>query len=135
VSEANIDVVRAGFEALSEGGVEAMLPFVHPDFEATTPPGLAAEPDTYRGHDGVRRYFASFYEAMDRVIFEPDEYIPVGDRVVVPMTLRARGRTTGIEAEQRLVGIWDVKDGKLIRSEVFATLEEAMAAARGASGP
>jgi ketosteroid isomerase-like protein len=133
MNQTNADLVRQGFEAMGEGDVEALLPFIHPDFEATTPPALAAEPDTYRGADGIRRYFDSFYEAMDRVNFEPHDFIPVGERVVVPLTLRARGRTTGIETAQDIVLIWDLKDGKAIRIEVYATLEEAMAAAR--SGP
>ena len=113
------------------GDIEALLPLIHPEFEVTTPPGLAAEPDTYRGPDGIRRYFESFYEVMDRVSFEADDFIPVGERVVVPVTLRARGRTTGIETSQKVVQIWDLKDGKAIRIEIYATLDEAMAAARG----
>jgi ketosteroid isomerase-like protein len=131
VPEENVELVRQGFEAMRSGDVEAVLPLIHPEFELTTPPGLAAEPDTYRGPEGVRRYFESFYEVMDRVTFEADDFIPVGERVVVPVTLRARGRTTGIEAAQKVVQIWDLKDGKAIRIEVYATLEEAIAAARG----
>lgn len=134
MGESNADLVRRGFEAMREGDVDALLPFIHPDFEATTPPGLAAEPDTYRGANGIRRYFDSFYEAMDRLNFEPHDFIPVGERVVVPLTLRARGRTTGIETAQDIVLIWDVKDGKAIRIEVYATLEEAMAPARSTTG-
>jgi ketosteroid isomerase-like protein len=134
MSQTNADLVRQGFEAMREGDVDALLPFIHPDFEATTPPALAAEPDTYRGADGIRRYFDSFYEAMDRVNFEPHDFIPVGERVVVPLTLRARGRTTGIETAQDIVLIWDLKDGKAIRIEVYATLDEAMAAARSTAG-
>jgi ketosteroid isomerase-like protein len=134
VAEENVELVRQGFEAMREGDVDAVLPFIHPDFEATTPPALAAEPDTYRGVDGVRRYFESFYEAMDRVTFEPKDFVQVGERVVVPLTLRARGRTTRIETAQDIVLIWDVKDGKAIRIEVYATLEEAMAAARSTPG-
>jgi ketosteroid isomerase-like protein len=129
MSETNADLVRQGFEAMREGDVEALLPFIHPDFEATTPPALAAEPDTYRGAEGIRRYFESFYEAMDRVAFEPADFIPIGERVVVPVTLRARGRTTGIETAQDVVLIWDLKDGKAIRIEVHATLEAALKAA------
>ena len=125
-----MDIVRAGFEALNSGGVEALIPFVHPDFEATTPPDLAAEPDTYRGHEGVRRYFNSFYDAMDRVSFDAEDFIEVGDLVVVPMVLRARGRTTGIEVEQRVAQVWTLEDGKAIGAEAFATLDEAMAAAK-----
>jgi ketosteroid isomerase-like protein len=130
MSDANVELVRQGFEAMREGDVDALLPFIHPDFEATTPAALAAEPDTYRGTEGIRRYFDSFYEAMDRLSFEPEAFIPVGERVVVPLTLRARGRTTGIETAQDIVLIWDLKDGKAIRIEVYATLDEAMAAAK-----
>ena len=112
--------------------MEALLTLIHPDFEVTTPPGLAAEPDTYRGPEGIRRYFDSFYEIMDRVSFEPHDFIGVGERVVVPVTLRARGRTTGIETTQKLVQVWELRDEKAYRIEVYATLEEAMEAARSA---
>ncbi len=127
----NVRLVQGGFEALSEGGVEALLPFLHPEFEVTTPANLAAEPDTYRGHEGVRRYFASFYDAMDEVRFEPREFREAGGRVIVPVTLTARGRTTGIEARQEFVMTWTLRDGKALRVEAFATLEEALQAAEG----
>jgi ketosteroid isomerase-like protein len=130
----NLDIVRRGFEAVREGGVEALLPLIHPEFEMTTPPALSAEPDTYRGPEGMRRYFASFLEAMDEVTFEAHEMRTVGELVVVPVTLRARGRTTGIETEQEVVLVWEVRDGRAFRVEVFATLEEAMGAARGRIG-
>jgi ketosteroid isomerase-like protein len=126
----NIEIVRQGFEALDEGGIDALLPFIHPEFEVTTPAELAAEPTTYRGPRGLRRYFDSFYEAMDKVEFAPDDFIAVGESVVVPVTLRARGRTTGIETEQRIVQIWELIEGRAIRVRVFATIDEALAAAR-----
>ena len=42
--------------------IEGSSPLIHSDFEATTPPSLASEPDTYRGPDGIRRWFDSFDE-------------------------------------------------------------------------
>jgi hypothetical protein len=129
-ADENVEIMRAGMAAFEEGGVEALLTFVHPEFEMTTPANLAAEPDTYRGHDGMRRYFESFYDAMDEVSFAPSELIPAGDAVVVPMTLRARGRTTGIETEQAVVTTWWLRDGKAIRVDIFATFDEALEAAQ-----
>jgi ketosteroid isomerase-like protein len=125
----NVELVRDGFEALERGGVEELLPFIHPEFETTTPPGLAVEPDTYRGHEGLRRYFDSFYEVMDEVHFIPDEFVEVGERVVVPIRVVARGRETGIEAEQRVFQVWSLRDEQAHRVEVFATRREAMDAA------
>src|SRR4051794_15330513 len=129
MSETNLELVRQGFEAMSAGDPDAMMPFIHPEFEVTTPPGLAAEPDTYRGPDGVRRYFDSFYDAMDEIRFEPREFHEAGGRVIVPVTLTAKGRTTGIEARQELVMAWTLRDGQATRVEVFATVDEALAAA------
>jgi hypothetical protein len=49
-----LETVRRAHTALAEEGVEALLAFADPEFELT-PPSIASEPDTYRGHDGVRR--------------------------------------------------------------------------------
>jgi ketosteroid isomerase-like protein len=128
VAESNGELIRQGFDDLAAGGYEALLPLISPDFELTTPPGLAAEPDTYRGPDGMTRYFESFYEAMDEIHFEPHEFREIGDWVVVPFTLTARGRSTGLEAEQFGVMAWQLRDGLAVRLEVFAELSEALAA-------
>jgi uncharacterized protein len=131
VTAENTEIVRGGFEALSKGGVEALLPFIHPEFEVTTPPQFAAEPGTYRGHEGIRRYFDSFYDAMDEVRFEPGEFLDAQGRVIVPTKLIARGRTTGIETQQDVVLVWSLRDGLAIRVEVYATLDKALEATRG----
>jgi ketosteroid isomerase-like protein len=124
----NLDAVRRGFEALDRGGVEAFLDFIDPQFETTTPSELTVEPATYRGHDGLRHYFESFYEIMDEVRFEPEDFIDAGDRVVVPARLVARGRDTGIEAVQQLAFVWTLRDGKGLRLETYATKAEALEA-------
>jgi ketosteroid isomerase-like protein len=134
VASSNLETVQEAFETLSEGGYEALLPLIHPEFEVTTPPELASEPDTYRGPEGVRRYFESFYEAMEEIHFEPTSFHAVGERVVVELRLRARGRTSGIEAEQRLVQVWDLRDGLAVKLEVYPGLDEALEAARLGGG-
>jgi ketosteroid isomerase-like protein len=125
----NIDIAKDGFAAFNDGGVEGILPFFHPEFEATTPPELASEPDTYRGHDGVRRWFYSFDEVMDSIRWDAHRFHEVGDRVVVEFTLRARGKTTGLDFGQDAVMVWEFRDAKAIGLQLFPTLDEAMAAA------
>jgi ketosteroid isomerase-like protein len=107
------------------------MPLIHPEFEMTTPANLAAEPDTYRGPEGVRRYFDSFYDAMDEVRFEPREFREAGERVIAQSTVTARGRATGIEVKQRVVLVWTLRDEQVIRVEVYATLDEALEATQG----
>ena len=73
------------------GGWEAMLELRRRGFEMTTPPGLAAEPDTYRGQEGIRRYWESFYEVMEEIHVEAgEEFDEIEDWVLATFTLRAR---------------------------------------------
>jgi ketosteroid isomerase-like protein len=129
MSSENVEIVQRGFDAFNERGVEGIVPFIHPEFEATTPPSLASEPDTYRGPDGIRRWFDSFDEVMDQIRWDGHSFQAFGDKVLVEFTLRARGKTTGLDFGQDAVMVWSLHDGKAIRVELFETLDEALAAA------
>jgi ketosteroid isomerase-like protein len=129
VSQENVEIVRTAYAALAEQGVEAVLAYADPEFEGTTPPSLASEPDTYRGHDGVRRYFGSFGDAMEGVYFEGQEFTAAGDKVLVDTKLHARGRTTGIDTEQRAFLVWTLRAGLVTGVETFAEREPAIEAA------
>jgi ketosteroid isomerase-like protein len=129
MSQENVEIVRSAYAALAEQGVEAMLAFTDPQFEATTPSSLASEPDTYRGHEGVRRYFGSFGDAMEGVQLEGQEFTSIGDKVLVDTRMRARGRTTGIEAEQRAFLVFTLREGLVTRMETFAEQGHAREAA------
>src|ERR1700690_3833846 len=96
MSHENEQIVRQAFEAFNSEDIERILALTHGDFEAVVPPELAAEPDTYRGHDGIRRYFESFQFAMAEIRFQPQRFWEMGQSVVVLATVRARGRQTGI---------------------------------------
>jgi ketosteroid isomerase-like protein len=130
MSQTNVEIVRGAYAALAEQGVEAMLAFIDPQFEATTPPSLASEPGTYRGHEGVRRYFASFGDAMEGVYAGGREFTAVGDKVLVDTTLHARGRTTGIATEQHAFLVWTLRESMVIRLETFPEQGQALEAAR-----
>lgn len=129
----NLEIVKRGFDAFNERGIEGIIPLIHSDFEATTPPSLASEPDTYRGPDGIRRWFDSFDEVMDEIRWEPHRFREVGDRVVVEFTLRARGKTTGLDFGQDAVMVWEIRDGMASRLDLFQSLDEALVAAEGSS--
>jgi ketosteroid isomerase-like protein len=128
VAESNSETMRKAFEGYDAEGWESMLPLLAPDFELTTPPGLAAEPDTYRGEDGMRRYFESFNEVMEEIRFQPHEFREIEDWVLIPFKMTARGRATGLEAGIDGVMAWMLRDGLAVRALVFAELEEALAA-------
>jgi ketosteroid isomerase-like protein len=131
MARSDLEVAKEATEAFGRNGVEGILPLIHPEFESTTPPGLAAEPDTYRGHEGIRRYFDSFYEAMDKVWLEAEDFREIGGKVMMHGRLWSRGRSTGLESNIEAIFVWTIKDEQVIRAEIFATEEEALAAIEG----
>jgi ketosteroid isomerase-like protein len=48
--------------------------------------------------------------------------------VLVEFTLRARGKTTGLDFGQDAVMVWELRDGLAIRVSLYPTLDEALAA-------
>jgi ketosteroid isomerase-like protein len=129
MSAENIEIARRAYATLAEEGVEAMLAFVDPEFEVTTPPSLASEPDTFRGHDGVRRWFGAFDDGLEGVYFEGREFTPAGDQVLVDTVLHARGRSTGIDVEQHAFVLWTVREGLAVKALVFPERGPALEAA------
>jgi ketosteroid isomerase-like protein len=128
MSQRNIDTLKRGFEAFNSADIERILAFVDPDFEGQIPAELSPEPDTYRGHEGIRRYFRTFWEAMEDIRYEPERFWDAGDStVVVSMRMTARGRQTSISVEQRFHQVWTVKGDKAIGVRTFLSLEEAFA--------
>lgn len=127
MSQENVEVVEAALDAFNTGDIEGINAFIDPDFETSVPPEFSAEPDTYHGQDGMRRYFASFHDAMDDISFRQESVIEAGMSVVVALRLTAKGRTTGIPVEQRLAQVWTLSDGKIVRIQSYASLPEALA--------
>lgn len=127
MSQENVETIRRGFDAMNRGDISGILALAHPDFETAIPPELSAEPSAYRGHEGIRRYFESFQDAMRDIRFHPDQIWDAGDAVVVALRVTANGRETGIPVEQHLGQVWTMGDGTARRLENFVTVSEALA--------
>ena len=119
---------RAALAAFGTGDLDRLVRQFHPDFVGVVPPELSAEPDTYRGHAGIRRYLESFREYVDGLRFVPEDVIDAGDAVVVAMRIEGRGRGSGVPFEQRLANRITVRDGLIDSMTAYATVDEALAA-------
>jgi ketosteroid isomerase-like protein len=127
--ERNVESLRRGFEQFNRAGIEGILSLIHPEFEGVVSPDLTVEPDTYRGREGVRRYFAAFEGAMEDVGFDADQFAAAGDKVFLRMRLRARGAGTGIEVTQTAFQVWTMRGGKAVGVVAYADRAEALQAA------
>ena len=80
MTESNVELVQRLFDSFAEGGIEAALGALSEVIEI--PPEMSAEPDSYHGHDGARRYFDGFDGMIEEIRYEALELIPVGDAVL-----------------------------------------------------
>jgi ketosteroid isomerase-like protein len=136
MSKTNVEVVRRSFEAFTSGDFETAFASYHPSAQWRT---AEDEPDarTHRGLDEIRRWAGMLAEPWaDR--FErsltPEEYIDLGDWVVVPTSGRLHGKGSGIEVAVSETYAVLVLGEKIVRVDEYRTREQALAAVRQGSG-
>jgi ketosteroid isomerase-like protein len=126
----DIEAITNAFRLLDSDTYEQAIELVDDEFEMVTTAELASEPDVYRGPDGVRRWWESFLDVMEWVRLEVEQLHPVDDsRALLEFVIHTRGRASGIETDQRAVGLATAREGKLYRLAFFTDLERARAAA------
>jgi ketosteroid isomerase-like protein len=128
VTNPNVEVVRQLFERYATTGVESGLEVIHEDVVIEIPADLSAEPDVYRGHDGVRRYFAGFEGMMEDVRFDLIDVTPVGDRVIASAWFGGRGASSGVDVGLDAFIVFAFADGKVVRMDPYPDMDSARAA-------
>ena len=117
MTESPAAVVRRFFERYQQAGVDGALELITPETVLVVPPEASAEPDTYEGADGGRRYFAGFEGALDDVRFDlvdVEETPP--DIALAEMRLLGRGAATGIEVAQTTFLVITVRGETILRT-------------------
>jgi ketosteroid isomerase-like protein len=130
MTDSNVEVVRRLFERFADGGIEAALDGLDNDVVIEIPPDMSAEPDTYHGHDGARRYFAGFDGMIEDVRYEPIELIPAGKLVLAHVRLSGRGVSSGLDVELEAFVLHELEGGRVVRMRPYPDLESARQALR-----
>jgi ketosteroid isomerase-like protein len=129
MSEENIEIVRRSMEAINRGDVEAALSYTDSDGELHSAIIGGTEGNVYRGHDGLRRWYADVMETFEELGTEFTEYRDLGDRIVAFGHIRARGRGSGLEIDSPTGWVFTLRRGKVVRAEGFLDPAEALKAA------
>ena len=128
MSQENVDLIRRGHEAFRDGGEDAIFDYLDPEVELTPVDELPGV-ETYHGHDGVRRYFQTTREAFGDFGWEPQEFVNLGDHVLVATRFFAAGRGSGVPVDAIVYNVWTVRNGKVVRVRGSLSRSHALAAA------
>ena len=127
MSQANVEVVCRLNDAVSRGEVNEMeiRSFFHPDVEFL--PRRTATEGAFHGIAGMERFRADTEEIFEK--FEPHyEFVDLGERVVAWGTIHVRARQSGIDTDISVGGVFEFRDGKIVRWEDFGSKEMALKA-------
>ena len=128
MSQANVEIVRLGYEAFNRGDVDAVLDLCDPDVEWEDIPSLDIPAAV--GKDAVRAYFETVMAAWERARREPVEMIDLGeDRVLVLCHVTARGRGSGIELDVDIGDLLTLRNGRVACWTSYASWAQARRAA------
>jgi ketosteroid isomerase-like protein len=83
--------------------------------------------DTYRGHEGISRWWMGWFESFEDAWIEPQDFVCVGDHVVVQTHQRFLSKV-GIEVEQDITHVLTLRDGKLVYATGYRDRAKALEA-------
>jgi ketosteroid isomerase-like protein len=67
-------------------------------------------------------------DAFEDYEVAPEKFTAVGDAVLVHVRVTGRGRASGVPLEARVVQAWVLRDGQVVRAEVYPDEKEALEA-------
>jgi uncharacterized protein len=127
MSHENVEIVRRSFNQFAREGLESVLGDFDPEIEWTTTDAFL-EADTYRGHEGISRYFETLAGEFEDVRLDAEEVIDGGDQVLVCVRMSGRGKASGAPVALTLTSVCSLRDGKFVRIRNYPDKEQALAA-------
>ena len=125
------DGLRRLYDEWAKGNLPALAEVADPDMEWEWAPEMASlfgGPRVYRGLDEIWTATKEWLTPWEHYWMTADEFIEVGDRVVVLMHIHGRAHS-GNELEQRVAAIWTMRDGKAVAVRYYMDPDEALEAA------
>jgi ketosteroid isomerase-like protein len=117
MSQENVEIMKAAFEAWNAGDMDATRELYDPDAIMRSPEGWP-EPGPFVGRDAVMRQIEQLRETWDADALEPiTDFLAVGDRVAVRFIWRGAGH--GPESNMEFTGVYTVRNGRIFGLEFF----------------
>jgi ketosteroid isomerase-like protein len=131
MSEEQVEFVRRSYDPYNAGDLEGVIRNFHEDVEVYVPASVAPIAGTYRGHDGVRKWYREWRESFDEYTAEVREIEPIGDRHVVTLAHQsAKGKGSGVPVETDFGNLFEIRTGKVVALHVYPTYREAVEIAK-----
>jgi ketosteroid isomerase-like protein len=126
MASANLSLVRSIYADWERGDFSS-AEWADPEIDFAFAGG--PDPGSWSGLDGMAQGYREWLRAWEGFRAEPEKYLELdSDRILVLVRNSGRGRTSGLELDQRSVAnLFHLRDGKVIRIVVYLDRELAFA--------
>jgi ketosteroid isomerase-like protein len=128
VSRENVEIVRSILAAWADGDVERVVAAIAEDGELI-PLRAQLEGTSYRGREGVRRFWDDLHADWQDLEVSVDEFRDLGDRVLTLGRFKALGRASGVDLDVPIAQLWELRDGMVVHMHAYSDPADALRAA------
>jgi ketosteroid isomerase-like protein len=129
MSQENVEVVRAAFEAWNAGELPDVVSHFHPEL-VYHPRADEPDPSPHVGRDAYERLVNGFVDSFSEVTFEVLEWIDAGDHVIASTVLHAvlhgQEGASGAGVSDTYVFVYKLRDGLVVEGWEYRTKQEAL---------
>jgi ketosteroid isomerase-like protein len=118
MSQENVEVAEAFFDAYNARDSEAMDRLLHPEAEITTISSRRGLPDHWR-QGTTKQYFEQLDEAWTELRIEVEDYRERGERVVALGVLRGAGMASHVEVVSRFATVLLVRNSHIVAVDSY----------------
>jgi ketosteroid isomerase-like protein len=130
MSQENVEIARAAFEAWNAGELQDVLSRFHPEL-VYHPRADEPDPSPHVGRGAYERLVYGFVDSFSEVTFEVLELIDAGDHVIASTVLHAVLRGQGSASagvSDPYVFVFKLRDGLVVEGWEYRTKQEALEA-------
>jgi uncharacterized protein len=128
MSEKNVETVRLAYERLNRGDIDGVVELCDDDVLIDMTERVF-NPDTYRGHDGIRRFYEGVKDAWESYRWNVEETRVAGDSVVAMLHCQGQSREGGPEVDWRVAWLWKLRRGRPVFVRFYRHRADALEAA------
>jgi ketosteroid isomerase-like protein len=128
MSQENAEIVRAAYKHLNRGDIEGLINLCDDDFQMDMSERVF-NPDTYRGHDDLRRFYDGVRSVWESYRWDVEETHVAGDLVVAMLHCQAQGREGGPPVDWHVAWLWKFQRGRPVSLRFYRDSARALEAA------
>ena len=137
MSQENVEIAKEGVAAINHAYRTGDITPWRKQVEEAFDPEVVLEAGTeaftegeWRGHEGAVGFVVNQMEVLERMWLRVDEYIDVDeDWLIAAATFGGQARHTGLPVEMHPFHVFRLRDGRVLRWQVFLKRQDALEAA------